>query len=152
SLRNTAQQTFLTDALYKRRIMGVFADAIFGFRDYLFVQLTGRNDWSSTLPASSQSYFYPGVSTAFVFSDALNLQSNFFSYGKVRAAWAKVGRDTDPYNLANVYVFDTNFRDQPTGGLSSTSYDPLLTPEFTREVELGTELAFLNNRVNLDFS
>src|SRR5690606_2255448 len=152
SLLNTAQQSFIADALYKRRIMGLFADATVGFRDYWYVTLSARNDWSSTLPQESRSYFYPGVSTSFILTDALNVQSDILSHAKLRAAWAKVGRDTDPYNLQNVYVFDTNFLGQPAGSLSTTSYDPNLTPEFTREVELGTELAFFNNRLNVDFA
>ncbi len=152
TMPNTAQQIFDTDDVYKRRIMGLFADLTFGFRDYWYVTLTGRNDWSSTLPKQSRSYFYPGVSTSFVFSDALDIQSNFLSYGKVRAAWAKVGRDTDPYNLQNIYNIGTNFFGQPTGSISSTSNNPNLTPEFTQEFEVGTELAFLQNRITLDFS
>lgn len=152
TLANTAQQTFVADDLYKRRIMGVFADATFGFRDYWFVTLSGRNDWSSTLPVESRSYFYPGVSSSFVFSDAFNINSNILSYGKIRAAWAKVGRDTDPYNLANIYLIGTNFLGQPTGRVDTESRDPNLTPEFSNEIELGTELSFINGRINLDFT
>src|SRR5690606_10988258 len=136
SLANTSQQKFVTDALYKRRIMGLFADATFGYRDYWFVRLTGRNDWSSTLPSNSRSYFYPGVSSSFIFSDALNINSSILSYGKIRAAWAKVGRDTDPYMLANVYSFGTNFLGQPTGAIDNESRFAQLTPEFTTEIEL----------------
>lgn len=150
SLTNTAQQIFDIDDLYKRRIMGAFVDATFGYREYLYLTLSGRNDISSTLPKNSRSYFYPGVSTSFIFSDAFNIQGDILSYGKVRASWAKVGRDTDPYNLLNTYTIGTNFLGQPTGYMSRTSFNPNLTPEFTREFEVGTELAFFNNRINLD--
>src|SRR5690606_20758828 len=125
-------------------------DARFGYRDIVYLGLTGRNDWSSTLPSSSRSYFYPGVSASFIFSDALDINSDIFNYGKLRAAWAKTGRDTDPYNLQNVYLIGTNFLGQPTGSISTVSRDPNLTPEFTNEVELGVELAFFNSRLNLD--
>lgn len=152
SLTNTAQQAFITDDMFKRRIMGLFADATVGFRDYWFVTLSGRNDWSSTLPSNSRSYFYPGVSTSFIFTDALQLQNSFLNYGKIRAAWAKVGRDTDPYNLANIFLLGQNFLGQPTGSIATTSFDPNLTPEFTREFEVGTELSFINSRINLDFT
>ncbi|PRD51357.1 SusC/RagA family TonB-linked outer membrane protein [Sphingobacterium gobiense] len=152
SLKNTAQQIFDTDQVFKRRIMGVFAEANFGFRDYWFVQLVGRNDWSSTLPSNSRSYFYPGVSTSFVLTDALNMDSDILNYAKVRAAWAKVGRDTDPYMLQDVFLFGPNFQGQPTGRYDYTAYDPNLTPEFTNEVELGTELRLLKNRLTVDFT
>ena len=152
TLPNTSQQAFLDNSLYKRRIMGAFASANIGYKDYAFVEFTGRNDWSSTLPSNSRSYFYPGVSSSFIFSDAFDIDSSILSYGKLRAAWAKVGRDTDPYNLINTFSIGTNFFGQPTGSIGTTSFDPNLTPEFTREVELGTELSFLSNRVTLDFT
>ncbi|GHE37487.1 SusC/RagA family TonB-linked outer membrane protein [Sphingobacterium griseoflavum] len=152
TLTNNAQQLFITDDMLKRRIMGLFADAEVGFRDYLYLNVTARNDWSSTLPQFSRSYFYPGVSTSFVFTDAFKLESNILSYGKIRGAWARVGRDTDPYNLQNLYGISTNFLGQPNGALSIRSNNPNLTPEFTQEFEVGTELAFFNRRVNLDLS
>ncbi|MDH5827768.1 SusC/RagA family TonB-linked outer membrane protein [Sphingobacterium faecium] len=152
SLTNTAQQAFINNSLNKRRILGVFAEATFDYQKYLYLTLTGRNDLSSTLPADSRSYFYPGVSTAFIFTDALNVKSDILSFGKIRAAWAKVGRDTDPYSLQNTYTIGTNFLGQPTGSIDETSYDPNLKPEFTQEFEVGTELGFLNNRINLDFT
>jgi len=152
SLENTAQPAFLGDDTYKRRIMGLFADATFGYKNFWFVTLSGRNDWSSTLPVASRSYFYPGISSSFIFSDALNIDGGVLNYGKLRAAWAKVGRDTDPYNLQNVYLIGTNFLGQPTGSISTVSRDPNLTPEFSNEVELGAELGFFNSRINLDLT
>lgn len=152
SLTNTAQQIFGTDNLYKRRIMGLLGEATFGYKDYAFIAFTGRNDWSSTLPKDSRSYFYPAISGSFIFTDAFNMQSNILNYGKIRGNWAKVGRDTDPYSLANTYNIGVNFLGQPTGSILSTSFNPNLTPEFTREFEVGTELGFVNNRVSLDFT
>lgn len=152
SLTNTEQKLFKLDNTTKRRIMGVFAEGVFGFRDYLFLTLTGRNDWSSTLPKNSRSYFYPGVSTAFVFTDALNMNSDVLSYGKIRAAWAKVGRDTDPYSLLTTYLIEDNFLGKPTGHIDYRFQSPNLTPEFSSEVEFGAELAFFRSRFNLDFT
>jgi len=152
TLPNTSQQAFIDNSLYKRRIMGAFASANIGYKDYAFIEFTGRNDWSSTLPSNSRSYFYPGVSSSFIFTDAFGIDNSILSYGKLRAAWAKVGRDTDPYNLINTFSIGTNFFGQPTGSIGTTSFDPNLTPEFTREVELGTELSFLSNRVTVDFT
>ncbi len=151
-LHNTAQQRFVIDDLFRRRIMGVFADATFGYRDFWYVRLTGRNDWSSTLPSNARSYFYPGVSTSFIFTDAFNISDGILNYGKIRASWAKVGRDTDPYMLANVYTLGTNFLGQPTGAIDNESRFAQLTPEFSKEIELGAELSFLDSRINLDFT
>ena len=80
--------------------MGVYGDASLGYKNYAFIDVTGRNDWSSTLPVDNRSYFYPSVSGSFVFTDALKMNSPVLTFGKVRAGWAKVGRDADPYSLA----------------------------------------------------
>ncbi|HZG26462.1 MAG TPA: SusC/RagA family TonB-linked outer membrane protein, partial [Chitinophagaceae bacterium] len=152
TLRNTSQQVFTEDLFERRRLIGLFGNLTFGFRDYAFIDVTGRNDWSSTLPIANRSYFYPSVSGSFIFSDALKLKSDVFDYGKVRANWAKVGRDADPYLLRNVYSLNPNFLGQPTATLPSFAYDPNLKPEFTTEVELGTQLSFFKRRVELDFT
>ena len=75
--------------------MGVFFDLTLGYKSWAFLGFTARNDWSSTLPKNHRSYFYPAVTGSFVFSDAFNLQSNMFNFGKIRVGWAKVGRDAD---------------------------------------------------------
>jgi len=151
----------------RRRLYGVFADATLSFRDYAFLTLTGRNDWSSTLPRANRSFFYPAVSGSFVFSDAFNLNSTFLSLGKVRASWATVGNDAPPYSLAPTYSLnlgasqnligglpdnDFPFRGLPSATLSNTEFNPNLKPEFTRSIELGTELQFFNNRIGLDLT
>jgi TonB-linked SusC/RagA family outer membrane protein len=150
TLKNTAFQQFLDDYYERRRILGVFADVTFGFRDYLFLNLTGRNDWSSTLPEDNRSYFYPSISTSFVFSDALGLQSNVLDFGKIRAGWAKVGRDADPYQLQNIFAVIPNFRGRPSATRDQTFNNPDLKPEFTEEIELGTQLSFARRLVELD--
>src|SRR5690606_27380797 len=152
NLTNTSQQIFDRDTYSRRRLMGVFVDATVGYKDYAFVTLTGRNDWSSTLPVNSRSYFYPAISGSFVFTEALDLQSDILSFGKIRAAYAKVGRDTDPYNLMNTFEIGTNFLGQSTGNVYDVSFDPNLKPEFTKELELGTDLAFLQDRIQLGFT
>lgn len=151
----------------RRRLFGVFGDVTMGYRDYVFLTLTGRNDWSSTLPESNRSFFYPAASASFVFSDALNLSGNILSSGKIRASWSKVGNDADPYRLVPIYQInlgensgligslrnnDFPFRGIPSATLSNTERDPDLTPEFTTEIELGTQLDFFNGRVGLDLA
>jgi outer membrane receptor protein involved in Fe transport len=152
TLPNTAQQIFNADLFFRRRLIGVFGDVAVGYKNYAFIDVTGRNDWSSTLPVENRSYFYPSVSGSLVFTDALKLNSTVLSYGKIRAGWAKVGRDADPYSLQDVYALSTNFLSQPTGTLPNTKANPDLKPEFTQEVELGTQLGFFRGRIDLDFA
>jgi TonB-linked SusC/RagA family outer membrane protein len=161
TLGNTAQQIFgpvvagapvpsLGDNYQRQRLIGVFGDVTIGYKNFAFIEATGRNDWASTLPISSRSYFYPSVSGSFVFTDAFNMHSNILDFGKVRAGWAKVGRAALPYSLDNVYVLGVNFLGQPTASVSNSANDPNLKPEFTREVEIGTQLSFLKRRIELD--
>lgn len=150
TLANTAQQVFNSDVFSRRRIIGVFAQATLGFREYAFVEVTGRNDWSSTLPESNRRYFYPSISGTLIFTDAFKLSNNVIDYGKIRANWAKVGRDADPYQLQDVFVIGTNFLGQPTGTVSGQANNAALKPEFTQEVEVGTQLSFLRKRIELD--
>lgn len=152
SLTNTKTQTILLDEITQRRLVGVFGDLTLGYKNYLFLNVSGRNDWSSTLPLISRSYFYPAVSGSFIFTDALDIKNEIFNYGKLRAGWAKVGRDTDPYSLVDTYGLLTTFNGQARAGVSSTAYNPNLTPEFTQEVELGTELDFFTRRLNFDLT
>ncbi|MGN6493664.1 MAG: SusC/RagA family TonB-linked outer membrane protein [Agriterribacter sp.] len=163
TLDNTSQQiygvdqsldnTYMYGDYYRRqRIVGVYGRAELGYKNFAYIEVTGRNDWSSTLPIESRSYFYPSVSGSFVFSDAFKLNNSFFDYGKIRASWSKVGRDADPYNLSDTYVLGSNFLGQPTASRSTTSPDPNLKPEFTHEYEVGTNLSFFKRRIELDFT
>ncbi len=152
TLNNTAFQKFDFDDYTRRRIIGLFADVTLGFKDYAFIEVTGRNDWSSTLPTSNRSYFYPSISGSFVFSDALKIKSSFFDFGKIRAGWAKVGRDASPYQLQNIFQITPNFLGQSTVSRDQTFNNKNLKPEFTQEVELGTQLSFLKRLIELDLT
>jgi len=149
----------------QRRLFGVYTDLQFGYRDYLFLNATARNDWSSTLPLENRSFFYPATSLSFVFSDAFDISSNLFSFGKLRASWAQVGNDTSPYQIVPVYLLNangiaaagatalplTNSVGTFSGStLSNIARDPNLKPERTSEVELGLELKFFNSRLGFD--
>jgi TonB-linked SusC/RagA family outer membrane protein len=149
---------------YRIRRIGAFGDVSFGYRDYLFLNVTGRNDWSSTLPVSKRSFFYPSVSSSFVFTEALKMNPTVLTNGKIRAAWSKVGNDAPAYSLYPTYSLnlgnssnivgsapgnDLPFRGQPGATTSGTVYDPKLTPEFTTEIEVGTDLQFFENRLGL---
>lgn len=146
---------------FRRRILGALAEAQLTYRDYLFLTINGRNDWSSTLPVSNRSFFYPAVSAAFVFTDALKLNSNLLTSGKLRFGWSKTGNDAPPYSLNTVYGINPQFVSQsvsfPFNGTAGATFgnvapDPNLTPEFTRTIEVGTQLQFFNNRASLDLS
>lgn len=158
NLSNTVEKTFAADTRSKRRIVGFFGDATLGYKNFAFINVSGRNDRTSTLPYKNASYFYPGVSGSLVFSDALKLRSNWFDYGKIRAGWAKVGNDAPPHNGEDVYTLSTvNFLGLPYASLSGLpnsglTVDPDLTPEFTKELELGLDLSFFKRRINLDFT
>lgn len=149
---------------YRKRIAGLLGDIALGYKDYLFLNLTGRNDWSSTMPPSKRSFFYPSVSASFVFSDALDLDSKFMNLGKLRAAWSRVGNDAPVYSLYPIYNLnfsnssglvgalpgnDLPFRGQPGATAGITVFDENLTPEFTNSLEFGADLNFLDNRLGL---
>jgi TonB-linked SusC/RagA family outer membrane protein len=141
------------DTYSRSRLFGVFGDVTVGYKNWAFVTVTGRNDVSSTLPENSRSYFYPSVSGSIIFSDALKINEGALDFGKIRAGYAKVGRDADPYNINNVFVLGTSFLTQPTGHVSSDANGGKnLQPEFTKELELGTELSFFKRRFEVDFT
>lgn len=152
---NNALVTPTNDELMqRRRVNSLYGQTEFGYNDYLFLTLTGRNDWSSTLPSDNNSYFYPSVSGAFVFTDAvpsLNL-GGVLSYGKLRASWARVGNDAPVYSLFPTFSANTPFQSFPTFTVPGSLPNAHLKPEQTNSVELGTELRFLHDRMGLDLS
>lgn len=157
NLDNTEEQVIETTELLftpwqRQRLWALFGDVSIEYKNYLFVNLTGRNDFSSTLPEDSRSFFYPAVATSFVFSDALNLTNDFLTEGKVRASWARVGNDATPYFVGGFFTLGSPWAGQNSMYIPVESFDPDLTPEFTTEIELGTELNFWNGRANLDFA
>ena len=151
-LTNTSQQIFSADSYQRQRLMGLFGDLDLAYKDYAFLTLTGRNDWSSTLAANARSYFYYSAAGSFVFTDALKIESGILDFGKIRASYSKVGHDADPYNTSNVFIVGTNFLGQSTGAQSTQANSPNLQPEFTTETEIGTQLSFFKSRVSIDFA
>jgi TonB-linked SusC/RagA family outer membrane protein len=134
-------------------LVAAFADLTIGFNNYLFLHASGRNDWSSKLAAANRSFFYPAADISFVFSDAIPAVKNFnaLSYGKLRAAYAKVGNiSVGPYALDNLALVGAGFPFGSQAGftISNTFANPNLKPEFTTEKEVGLELGFLKNRIS----
>jgi TonB-linked SusC/RagA family outer membrane protein len=153
NLTNTRRQTFSGDSRSKRRLVGFFGDASLGYKGYAYLNMTGRMDLTSTLPYKNAQYFYPGISGALVWSDAFKLKSNWFDYGKIRAGYAMVGNDAAPHNGEPIFGLNAaGFLGQPTATRGGSSYDPELTPEFTRELELGTDMRFFKQRVGFELT
>ena len=136
-----------------RAINSLYGTTQFAYNDYFFVDVTGRNDWSSTLPKENNSYFYPSVSSSLVFTDMMPaLKNSILSYGKLRGAWTRVGSDADPYLLAVTYALANPFGSVPRAAVPNTVTNPLLKPEQTQAWEVGTELSFLDGRAGADFT
>ncbi|MFB9121241.1 SusC/RagA family TonB-linked outer membrane protein [Bergeyella porcorum] len=147
----------------RRTLFGVFADVSLSYNNYLFLNLVGRNEWSSTLPANNRSYFYPGANLSFVFTDAFGISKNVMNYGKIRLGASRTARDANPYLTIDTYrkaEYADGFTDGitfPFGALpgytvANTINNANLKPEFTTEYEVGADLRFLNDRIGLDVS
>jgi TonB-linked SusC/RagA family outer membrane protein len=152
TLGGTNQQ-FAFDRESKRKIYGYFGEYSASYKNYLFLTGTLRNDHSSTLPAANNSYWYPSVSTSFVFTDAFKINNSVLNFGKIRANYAMVGRDAEPYKVNTIYnIGATYYNGAPisAANLPNTLNNADLKPEFTNEFEVGAELQFLNKRVSLD--
>ncbi len=146
SVNNTLSRTS-TSVISQRRLVSAFAQAVVDYNQYLYLTVQGRNDWTSTIPQERNSFFYPSFSTSFVYSDAFPSVGRLMT-GKLRAAYAEVGRDARPYAYRSALEAKT------TGyggyGYGFTGPNPSLRPEFAKSYELGSEMSFLDNRVGLD--
>lgn len=151
NLNNSVQTALPIDETFEKQINSGFATASLGYKNFLFLDLTGRADWSSSLFSENNPYFYPSASAAFVFSDLLK-DWKWLSFGKLRASASMVGSDTDPYQIYDTYEFIPPFGNNPITQLSSTKFNKTLKPERTTEYETGIQLKFLNSRVGVDFT
>lgn len=134
------------------RIIGLYGEFTAAFNNYLFLTLTGRNDWTSSLEQQNRSFFYPSASISYMFSDQLKMPS-WVSSGKLRASLAQIGKDAPPYSTSVVYVP----AGAPINGVSLWSRSnsagiKTLKPEMTTAFEVGTDLSFLSNRLGFNFT
>lgn len=152
-------ERFVDFQRYERGIASVYATASIGYKGYLFFDVSGRNDWSSTLPINNNSYFYPSVSTSWVFSDMDWNTPDWLSFGKLRASWAQVGSDTDPYSLFLQY----NVNGMQGGGMNSGYYsmggiegqiipNQNLKPSMSNSYEFGLDLRLFDNKLGIDIA
>ncbi|MEJ7912896.1 MAG: hypothetical protein WKF70_07060, partial [Chitinophagaceae bacterium] len=134
-----------------KQINSLYALANFGYRDFLFADVTLRNDRSSTLPVEKNSYTYYSASASLLLSELMILPSTV-SFAKLRASYAKVGSDTDPYQLNNSFVFNQNYGSTPLLTSNTRLLNPSLTPESLQAVELGAEVYLFKDRFGIDVS
>lgn len=160
-LSNGATKKLLEEGQSKRRLIGLFGDVTIGFDEMLFLNLTARNDWSSTLPINDNSYFYPGATLSWIFSNLLP-KNDYLSFGKIRLAYGKTGNDATPYltltNYVQAYANGYYGRDIalfPMNGknafiMGATAGSSTLRPEMNKEFEVGLNLQFFKGRVGID--
>lgn len=154
NLANSVPASNLSQStIEEKESQSIFGSAQFAFRDGLYLDLTARNDWSSTLPASNRSYFYPSAGVSAIFTELFNLSSLPVTFLKGRASWAQVGNDTDPYRLQQTFLAANSWN----GAVPEFYENPeiannTLKPEMTTGIELGFESRFLKDRVGIDFT
>lgn len=150
TLTNSRDQLVSSNDFYKFRQYSVYGSASLSYRDWAYLTITGRNDWSSTLPVKNNSYFYPSVTASVILDQALGFTSKDIDYLKLRGGWSQVGSDADPYQLATVYVSETAFNGNPLQTSSKEGMNPNLKPERTTSYEVGLEGSFFANRLRFD--
>jgi TonB-linked SusC/RagA family outer membrane protein len=155
SLNNAASPIEVFQFDSKKRINSLYGIAKFGYKDYLYIDITGRNDWSSALATpfsvDGTSFFYPSVSTSFILSNATELPKSI-SFAKLRASVAQVGNDTNPYQTSGAFVSQTTFNGQPTFSNQNFIPNANLKPEVTTSYEFGADVRFFKDRLNVDFT
>ncbi len=145
--------TSMRETRYDVKSQSVLGLVNLSYKDYLFLDITGRNDVTSTLPKGDNSTFYPSANAAFVFTEAFDLGKlkNILSYGKLRVAYGKSANGTDPYQLDNTYNVGT-FGGQSTNSLPSTVPPYKLVFQTSESIEIGANLGLFDNKINLDFT
>jgi len=142
----------ITSQYIEKRINSVYGSADISYNNYLFLNLTGRNDWFSTLASDRNSIFYPSVGLSLILSDAFKMPS-FVNYAKLRGSWAQTGGDTDPYNLNLTYALTGATQTAPLAQINqSTVPNAKLQPYLVTSTEIGFEGRMLNNKLGIDLA
>ncbi|MBB5635892.1 TonB-linked SusC/RagA family outer membrane protein [Pedobacter cryoconitis] len=152
TLSNSRDPLISSNVYNKQRVYSTFGSAQLGFRNYAYLNLTARNDWSSTLPPQNRSYFYPSVNASLILTEAFDIKGDVLNFAKLRGGWSQVGKDAFAYQLDNNYAFTAPFDSNPQQNLSDTDLNPNLKPETTNSTEAGFELGFFKNRLRFDLS
>ena len=157
SFGNIPEETkFFTDGTSKKRLVGLYGELRADWKNTVFLSVTGRNDWSSTLPKENRSYFYPSVNGSVVFTQFLQdkelMGSDILTFGKVRGSWARVGKDANPYATLTYVNAPYNYNGFVAIANQYSGGNAFLKPEIQESWEIGAELRFLNNRLGLDYT
>ncbi|AWA28714.1 SusC/RagA family TonB-linked outer membrane protein [Flavobacterium magnum] len=152
TMHNVKNISNLLDESTRKRNAGIFADVTFSYKEYLFLNATARNDFSSSLPKDNNSYFYPSASASIILTDALGIKSDVLGFAKLRAAYAKVGNDADAEFIKRSFVQGQAYNGATIIRNDTEIGDPNVTPEFTDEFEIGTDLEFFKRRIIVDLS
>lgn len=144
-ISNSLDQAVADPNRWRKAINSVYGTGLFDYKNMIFLQVTGRNDWSSALPTANNSFFYPSVSTSFVLDEIMPLPKAI-SFSKLRLSWAQVGNDTQPYQIDRYYdkIYSNNFTNP------SILFNANLKPEITSNVEAGIDVRLLQNRIGAD--
>ena len=146
-ISNSLDQAVVDPSRTMRAINSVYGSTQIAYDEKVYIDLTGRNDWSSTLPFKNNSFFYPSVSSSFILDEIFELPK-VITFSKIRASWAQVGNDTRPYQTARYYdrIFGNSFTNP------NQLFNAELKPEITASYEFGLDMRFLNNRVGFDIA
>jgi TonB-linked SusC/RagA family outer membrane protein len=155
NVENSRVALVATNELQHKRINSLYFNGTLAFVNAIYLDFTGRNDWSSTLPKDKNSYFYPSVALSVVLTDLLKVESNMLNLAKIKGSWSKVGSDTDPYQLLPY----ASFGDGWNGAVKllnlyvpNTLPNGDLKPQFVNSIEVGGEFVLVNNRIRLDLT
>lgn len=139
-----------SETWFDKKLNSLYGFLNLSYKNYLYLDVTARNDWTSTLPKDQWSYFFPSFSASYVFSDALKIDPSILSFGKIRAAWAEGAVDVPPYTINTVYN-SGSFAGSPTSGLPGALPAINYKPQINKTADFGITLGFLRNRLNFDF-
>lgn len=156
SLNNGVDNPSVSQGYSERKINSLYGTVQFNYDGYLFLDITGRNDWSSTLSKENRSFFYPSISTSWVITDMIEANGgnlpNWLLFGKVRASYAAVGNDLPPYQLYNFYSIGNDPLGNTTASKNGVLYNPDVRSELIKSWEVGFDARLFDNRLGIDFS
>ena len=150
SISNSTSPPVIGEGLTERNMNSGYGNVSFGFKNMLYLDMTGRVEQSSTLPEANNTYFYPSVSMSFIFTQLIDVGA--ISFGKVRVNYAQIGSDAPAHSIKSTYSQGTNWGSLPLFSVNSTQANADLKPEQTNSIEAGLEMHFLDNRFGFDFS
>lgn len=154
SLNNGINKPTVTSELTRRKMNSLYGSLQLNWDGYLFLDVTARNDWSSTMSKANRSYFYPSVSLSGVISDMVpklgGQMPEWFTFAKVRASYAEVGNDLDPYQLYNNFTVGKDENGNTTAAPGNVLFDSTVRSELIKSWEAGFDVRFFNNRLGLD--